>query len=183
MLRMIALLAAASACLPAATLERLAMDDMISRSSAIVRARVTSSQAAFRGPAGPGGMIYTWYNLQVVESLKGANAAPVQVAVPGGFTQGLRQTIAGAPVLQNGQEYVLFIWTSRSGLPQLIGMSQGLFDIRRDLQGNTGVHRAAITEPMLDPVTHKQVADPGVRYTYEELKSLVLTKLGGKVTQ
>jgi hypothetical protein len=182
MLRLIVLLAVA-ACLPAATLERLSMDDMISQSSTIVRARVTSSQAAFRGPAGRGGMIYTWYTLQIVERWKGASGGQMQVAVPGGNVQGLRQTIPGAPVLQNGQEYVLFIWTSRSGLPQIIGLAQGLFDVRRDLQGNTGVHRAAITEPMLDPVTRKQVADQGVRYSYDELRSLVLSRLGGKVTQ
>ena len=182
MLRLIAFLAAA-ACLPAATLERLSMDDMVSQSSDIVRARVTSSQAAFRGPAGRAGMIYTWYTLQIVERWKGPGGGQTQVAVPGGYTQGLRQTFAGAPLLQNGQEYVFFIWTSRSGLPQIIGLGQGLFDIVRDPQGNTGARRSAITEPMLDPVTRKQVADQGIKYGYDELKSLVLSKLRGTVAQ
>jgi len=182
MLRMLALLAVAASAY-SATLQRLSMEEMIAQSSDIVRARVVSSSAAFRGPATSSGMIYTWYKLNVVERWKGGSSGQVQVAVPGGEAAGFRQTIAGAPVLETGKDYVLFIWTSPHGLPQIIGLAQGLFDVRPGSDGNLGAHRAAITEPMLDPVTRKQVADRGVTYTYKDLKSLVLSKVNGGTKQ
>ena len=182
MLRIIALLAVA-VCSYGATLQRLSMDEMIGQSSDIVRARVVSSSAAFRGPAASGGMIYTWYKLNIIERWKGGTSAQVQVAVPGGEVGGLRQTFPGAPVLETGRDYVLFIWTSPRGLPQIIGLSQGLFDLRPDSDGNLGAHRAVITEPMLDPVTRKQVADRGVAYTYTDLKALVLSKVNAGAKQ
>jgi hypothetical protein len=180
--RTIALLAVA-VCSYAATLERLSMDEMIGQSSDIVRARVVSSSAAFRGPATSGGMIYTWYKLNVIERWKGGTSTQMQVAVPGGEVGGLRQTIPGAPVLEAGRDYVLFIWTSPRGLPQIIGLAQGLFDLREDSDGNLGAHRTVITEPMLDPVTRKQVADRGVAYTFKDLKALVLSKVNGGANQ
>src|SRR5947209_13642808 len=176
MLRIIALLVAAVFS-QAATLQRLSMDEMIGQSSDIVRGRLVSSSTAFRGAAGRSGMIYTWYTLQVIERWKGGPSAQIQVAVPGGETGGYRQTIAGAPVLESGKDYVFFIWTSPRGLPQILGLSQGLFDVRPDSNGNLGAHRAAITEPMLDPVTRKQVADQGLAYSYTDLKNLVLSKV------
>jgi hypothetical protein len=182
MRRTIALLAVA-VCSYAATLQRLSMDEMIGQSSDIVRARVVSSSAAFRGPAASGGMIYTWYKLNVIERLKGRTSTEMQVAVPGGQVGGLRQTIPGAPVLESGRDYVLFIWTSSRGLPQIIGLSQGLFDLRAESDGNLGAHRAVITEPMLDPVSRKQVADRGVELTYKDLKALVLSKVNGGANQ
>jgi hypothetical protein len=178
MLRIFALLAVA-VCSEAATLQYLPMDEMVGKSSDIVRARVVSSSAAFRGPATNAGMIYTWYKLQVIERWKGGTSAQAQVAVPGGEVAGFRQTIAGAPVLETGKEYVLFIWTSPRGLPQIIGLTQGLFDLKSDSSGNLRAHRPAISETMLDPVTRKQVVDRGISYTYGDLKNLVLKKVNG----
>src|SRR5690348_12046055 len=125
MLRLIAFIAAVVS-VQGATLSRLSLDDMIAKSSDIVRARVTGQRSAFRGTT-PAGMIYTWYSLQVVETLKGSPKP--EVAVPGGSVGRYRQTIAGAPELKHGDEYVFFIWTSRNGLPQIIGLSQGLLSV------------------------------------------------------
>src|ERR1017187_5269571 len=51
--------------LPSATLERLSLDDMITRSTTIVRGNVTASWAAFTGS-----VIYTHYQIQVSEQLR-----------------------------------------------------------------------------------------------------------------
>ncbi|MGH9665509.1 MAG: hypothetical protein ACRD9L_13880, partial [Bryobacteraceae bacterium] len=69
-----------------ATLERLSLDDMIVKSTAIVHARVTGSYAAASGR-----MIYTHYTIQVSESLKGKAAGAMDVAVPGGAAKGFQQ--------------------------------------------------------------------------------------------
>ena len=50
-------------------------------------------------------MIYTHYQVQVINSYKGtALVRYVDVAVPGGVLNGFQQPVAGAPVLTAGQE-------------------------------------------------------------------------------
>ena len=131
----------------ATALEQLTLDDMIRQSTAIVRARVTGSHAGMRS-----GNIYTYFQLQVVENWKGQPIA--EVAVPGGVAGGIRQNVSGAPELKRGQEYVLFLWTSRSGLTQVIGLSQGLFQLSEEGSGGgSGVavaERPAASELMLN---------------------------------
>jgi len=43
----------------------------------------------------------------------------------------------------------MFLWTSKSGLTQVIGLSQGLFAVVPDSAGNSMVIRAAASEHML----------------------------------
>lgn len=174
MFRLIAFVAAVAS-VQAATLSRLSLDDMIAKSSDIVRARVTGQRSAFRGAAGPGGMIYTWYSLQVVETLKGT--ARTEIAVPGGTVDRYRQTVAGAPELKSGDEYLFFIWTSKSGLPQIIGLSQGLLGINIGSLGKRTATRAPATETVIDPVTGKAAADQGLKYDYDNLKAIIAARL------
>lgn len=136
--------------LPGATLQYLSIDDMIAKSTAIVRGRVGASSVSMDGPAGRG-TIYTHYSIQVLEALKGSASGSVDVAVPGGALRNLRQTFAGAPTLRPGNEYVFFLWTSRTGLTQIIGLSQGLFTIQSDPAGKVVASRAASGEPMIGP--------------------------------
>jgi hypothetical protein len=126
----------------ATTLQKLGLEEMIQQSTGIERAKVTGSHAARLGTD-----IYTYYRLEVLESLKGAIQR--EIAIPGGAADGHRQVVAGAPELTNGQEYVLFYWTSKSGLTQLLGLSQGLFSERADVAGNPLLVRPAATETML----------------------------------
>src|SRR5690242_13838712 len=108
----------------ATILQPLSLDDIIRQSTGIVRARVSGSYSASRGQD-----IFTFYQLQVLETLKGPSASQMDVATPGGAARGQRQKVAGAPSLLPGGEYVIFLWTSRSGLTQVIGLSQGLFRV------------------------------------------------------
>src|SRR5579862_7587607 len=118
--------------LPATTLEQLSLGDMIQKSTGIVHAKVTGSYAAYQGAD-----IWTHYQLQVMEDWKPSGQVATEVAVPGGSAKGVRQSVAGAPVLTVGGEYVLFLWTSRSGITQVIGLSQGLFSVKQDASGNS----------------------------------------------
>lgn len=123
----------------ATTLQVLTTDQMIQQSTAIVHVKVSGSSAMLRGRN-----IYTVYALNVIETLKsGPNGALNSVAVPGGTLNGIRQMVAGAPALITGQEYVIFLWTSPSGLTQIIGLSQGLFGVTQDSSGNTVLVRPA----------------------------------------
>ena len=151
---------AALVAVQATTLQRLSLDEMIQQSTSVVRATVKGSYSALRGQD-----IWTFYQLQVAETLKSGGpgaGTSLDVAVPGGTVQGVRQAIAGAPALAPGTEYVMFLWTSRSGLTQVIGLSQGLFLVTRDGAGNSVLTRPAAAATMLDqngnPVTDQAVS-------------------------
>src|SRR5664279_2344981 len=77
-----------------ATLERLSLDEMITRSTTIVRGTVTASWAASTGS-----VIYTHYRIQVSEQFKGTAQNTVEVMTPGGSVKGLSQSFSGSPVL------------------------------------------------------------------------------------
>jgi hypothetical protein len=153
----------------ATTLEQLSVADMIQKSTAIVRAKVTGSNAANRN-----GTIYTFYHLQVLENLKASTPSSVDVAVPGGALGNVSQSVAGAPSLRPGAEYVLFLWTSKSGLTQIIGLSQSAFDSQTAADGKTLLTRPGISERMLDS-QGRPVVDKGL--------SLDLGDLRGRVRQ
>jgi hypothetical protein len=147
---------------------------MIAKSTAIVRGKVGQSWAAFSGP-----VIYTHYQVQVSESYKGAAAGTVDVVVPGGVAGSLRQTFAGTPVLNSGEEYVLLLWTGRNGLTQVIGLTQGLFSLDRG-QTDPLATRAASRELMLDPKNGKPVKDQTLVMRLSELRTRISTTLGSK---
>ena len=168
-----ALLASIIGPIPAATLERLSMDDMVQKSTDIVRVRVQNSSASLRGTPGRGN-IYTHYTVQVLERWKGNSAAQMDVAVPGGTVANRRQTFPGSPALQSNTEYVLFLWTSPSGLTQIIGLSQGLVNVRMDASGTTVLTRAGIGEPMVD-TSGNAVTDPGFSTTLTGFRTTMRT--------
>jgi hypothetical protein len=160
--------------LRATTLERLSLDEMIQKSTEIVRGRVVSTNGARRGA-----MIYTQARVQVSEWWKGKEATAIEVFVPGGVYGGERQSVSGAPQLKEGYDYVLFLWTGRSGMTQVIGLSQGVFDLKINTADRTvQASRAASTETMLDSQSHEPVVDTPVRMTVSQLRDRVRNVLG-----
>lgn len=167
---LIALTGAISA--SAATLEKLSVDEMSRKATSIVRGRVTSCATETQGS-----LILTRCRLQVSEYWKGTLADPSFV-LPGGQYQGLVQTFTGTPTMVEGQEYVLFLWTGKSGKAQVIGLSQGSFSLAADGKGGEArVRRAASTEVMLDK-NGLPVADTPMDLSVSELKTRVTRALG-----
>jgi hypothetical protein len=158
--------------LQCATLERLSLDDMIAKSTAIVRGKVTSSYAAYSGRA-----IYTHYAIQVSERFKGGGQGTLDVAVPGGVASGLRQTFAGAPEFQAGDEYVFFLWTGKSGLTQVIGLTQGLFAIPAGTSADPVATRAVSGELMLARGSAVPVKNQTLVMKVSELRSRIAATL------
>lgn len=175
-----AVLAAAS--LRATLLEQLTLDDMIRQSTGIVRATVTGSRSIANH-----GSIYTLYHLHVLEAPKpvtgqagaATSAHELDVAVPGGALNGIRQVAVGAPELNVGGEYVLFLWTGKSGITQIIGLSQGLFATSRDSSGRLVLNRAAQDEPMIDRQGHS-VPSSTVALSWTELCTRIARQLAQK---
>lgn len=156
-----------------ATLERLSLDEMISKSTAIVRGKVTGSTAAMRG-----GIIYTSYSIQVSELFKGPAQSYVTVAVPGGVANSRRQTFPGAPEFKAGDDFVFFLWTGKSGTTQVIGLTQGLFRLSASTTGDAVATRPASAELMLDRATGEPVKDQAVVMNLSDLRAHIASVLG-----
>jgi len=156
------LMATALPVLTAATLEQLSLEQMIQKSTAIVRGRILGSTTIRRGM-----VLYTTSRVQVLERWKGAAAGQVEVSVPGGAMSGLRQTFSGAPRLADGGEYVLFLWTGKSGVTHVIGLSQGLFHVQGEM-----LYRSASGETMLDG-GGRAVADQDLRMSMAQMRAAI----------
>lgn len=158
------LVTAGAVSLQGATLERLPLDDLVQQSTAIVRGRVAGSYTGFRGS-----VIYTHWKVQVIERWKGATQSTVEVLVPGGSNGARRQSVAGAPQLVEGREYLLFLWTSKSGATYLTGLTQGLFELPKNDADEVMATRAASSETMLDRGTWQPVKDEAVEMRLRDI--------------
>ncbi|MEN6304310.1 MAG: hypothetical protein ABFD96_16370 [Armatimonadia bacterium] len=158
----------------AATLEQLSFDEMVEKSTSIVHGRVIGTYTTAKGS-----LIYTHYRVQVSERWKGAPALEADLVVPGGVLGNVRQSFTGAPRLAQGSDYVLFLWTGKSGLTHIIGLTQGLFDVTTDAKGNTMAVRGTSGETMLDRATGKPVTEESLSFTLTDLRTRILRATGG----
>lgn len=169
-------LAFGAATLPAATLQQLSLDDLIQKSTAIVRAKVVDSHADFRGKE-----LFTHWKLQVEDQWKGGTAA--EVMGPGGSLRGYRQNVPGAPQLTVGKEYVLFLWTSKSGATYLTGWGQGVFELSSSNASELMATRAPVGETVVEQGTWRPVKDNGVQMPFSELSAKISAALGKGVSR
>ncbi|MGH9722064.1 MAG: hypothetical protein ACRD8O_17790 [Bryobacteraceae bacterium] len=168
-------LAATAASVKATTLTRASLDDLIEKSTAIVRGRVVSATPAVRGSS-----IYTAVRVQVIERWKGSQEGQVEVVVPGGTVGGMRETVTGAPELTAGAEYVLFLWTGpRNRVTQLLGLSQGVLDLITNAKGETLVVRSPVDATLVDPSSGKQVRQEPVQMRLSDFSTRVARTLAG----
>jgi hypothetical protein len=165
--------AMAAGTLQCATLQRLPLDDMMNRSSTIVRGKVTDSWASLTGS-----VIYTHYRIQVIENFKGPRQAAVEIMVPGGVVDNLQQNFSGSPALNKGDEFVFFLWTSKAGITWITGLTQGLFALSPDAAAaDRMATRAPSRELMLDPGTARPVRDGALSMRLSELRGRIASTL------
>jgi Na+/H+-translocating membrane pyrophosphatase len=160
----------------ATTLEKLSVEQMAQKATAVVRGRVEGCSAAFRGRS-----IYTNCTVRISERWKGETGATASVSIPGGSVQGLTQSVSGAPSLTQGQEYVLFLWTGQKGVTHLIGLSQGAFELAG--AKTDGVAQRAATGASLLDSSGREVADDPVEMRVSELRNRVRKALAGGGSQ
>jgi len=151
-----------------ATLELLSLNDLISKSTTIVQAQVTASSASYTGT-----VIYTHYKVNVLAQWKGPTQSAIDVQVPGGTANGVRQTYPGVPQLITGQQYVLFLWTSSTGATYPIGFTQGVFNLSQDASGNVTVAQMPTTETILAPGTGQAVKSQPIGMPLTQLISAI----------
>lgn len=146
------------------------MDALAVQSTAIVRGHVTDSYTSVTGPT-----VYTHYHVTVAEVMKGQPGFTVDVAIPGGTAGGLRQSYPGVPQLTVGGDFLLYLWTSPSGLNMPTGFSQGIFQVSGDPSA-LQLSRSASAELMLDATGHP-VRDQAVTMRLADMRVRVATSL------
>jgi hypothetical protein len=173
-MRLAAVILGLTVCAPTfvATLEKLTISQMAQQSTTIVRGRITGCTGETRGS-----IIYTRCGVAVTETWKGTPKPRVEFVVPGGRVQNLTQTFTGAPKFSANEQYVLFLWVGRSGVPQVIGLSQGVFDVSL-VSGTPLVRREPAAGLMVDS-KGKQIRDEGVSMTVTSLREQVDQALAG----
>ncbi len=166
----LALLFVGSLCARAATLEQLSTERLIDESTEILRGTVVYCNYLYRAP-----MIWTVCEVNVAERFKGAEAGKVTVAIPGGVASGYRQTFEGTPALERNSEYLFFLWQGKSGLKQIMGLSQGLLTISKDAKGNLVAVKPASAERMLNGAG-QPVQDAGWTMRLTDLSARIQTR-------
>jgi hypothetical protein len=76
-----------------------------------------------------------------------------------------------------GQEYLLFLWTSKSGAIYLTGWGQGVFSLSRNGAGELTASRTPASETMLDPATWLPVQDEGLQMRYADMTAQIAATL------
>jgi len=171
---MLGCMVAALAPMPGSTLQQLSLNDMIQLSTAIVHGKAQQTISSYSGS-----IIYTHYKIQVSETFKGPSATQLDIAVPGGASNRFQQTFAGTPTLGSSQDYVFFLWTSKSGLTQIIGLSQGLFVVTKNSAGQLMVARGPSSELMVN-AAGQPVNDSAMQMLLSDLRSQIQTALGSR---
>ena len=158
--------------LPGATLQKLSFEEMVSKSTAIVRAKIGPPTGRQHGA-----LVYSHHRISILETWKGNLGTSADIVVPGGQVGRLQQTVAGAPRLPVGEELVLFLWTSPSGLTHVIGLSQGVFQLERDPAGDVILNRGPLAASLVTSAG-RPTSDDGMRMGLTEFKSRVSSALG-----
>jgi hypothetical protein len=154
--------------LSATTIARATLDELIEKSTSIVRGKVLRVYGVRNG-----GLVSTYVRVGVIERLKGPEAAEVEVVIPGGTAGGLVQKVSGVPQLVEGAEHVLFLWRGRSGQTRLLGLGQGVLDLGKGPAGEPVVTRQAIDAHIVDPASGRAVEPEVVSLRYADFAARV----------
>ena len=101
---------------------------IVSEAGIIVHGRVVDVRSALTGPRRT---IESFITVEVIESLKGDPGATVTFRVPNGQVGRYRRILVGAPEFVEGEEVVLFLQGRAPAMPTPVGLSQGVYRVRR----------------------------------------------------
>jgi len=148
-----ALLAAGSGF--AATVVPLSLSDLVAQSDLAIEGKIGSGAPDWSGPAGAS-MIFTYWEVEVTETLKGTVTASLLVRTPGGTKDGRSLEVPGAPSFHPDQRLILFLKKteeSRSGQPvyEVLGWQQGALDIMTEPASGEPVVRRPVKSSQKQP--------------------------------
>lgn len=110
-------------------LPRYTLGELTAGSEMIFEGRVTHTWTAWDRKHT---YIWTHYEVQTGEVLKGFAAAAITVSEPGGALDGVQQLFSGATPYAVGEHVVLFLYRTPVGYLRTRGGPQGKFSIQND---------------------------------------------------
>ena len=115
--------------LSAALIPAFSLEDLSERSKSIVEGTVLRSWFAWDAKHSH---IWTHYEVQVAEWIRGAGGRSIIVSEPGGSLDGLNQQVSGVVHYQPGEHVVLFVYATPIGFLRATGGGQGKLTIAPD---------------------------------------------------
>lgn len=114
---------------PATMVPRLSLEELTDGSQLIIHGHVRRSWTAWDRTHQ---FIWTHYEVQVLESLKGIPQSRVVVSEPGGAVGGMVMRIGGTLPFTIGEEAILFLYRTPVGYWRTYGLGQGKYTVTRD---------------------------------------------------
>lgn len=105
-------------------------DNIIKKANFIVRGNVRSAEFFKRD-----GHIWTRYEFLVSEFIRGSGASIVFFEQPGGRTGDIITNVAGVRNFAPGEHLCLFLWADPKGNFQVLGFTEGCFELEEDTNG------------------------------------------------
>jgi hypothetical protein len=104
-------------------------NDIVSGSHIIVHGRVVDVRAEWTNDRA---QIESYITVAPSAFYRGSPAASVTFRVPGGQVGRYKQVTVGAPQFVPGEEAIVFLRANGPAVPQVFGLSQGVFRVRVD---------------------------------------------------
>lgn len=128
--------------LPATTVEPPSFESLVSRSDYVVRAVIKSATPEWKETDGRP-YISTRFELEVSDVVKGTPPLPLRLDLLGGKIGEVEFKVSGMPILEVGDECILFVYGAEKKFYPLVAMMHGVYPILREAKtGNAYVLRA-----------------------------------------
>lgn len=150
--------------------------ESVSRAPTIVRGKAASSRADWAESRDGMRRIYTYTELEVIETLKGEDLGSKIVARElGGAVAGVALEVPGTAKFEPGEEVIVFLsgQLNSDGSLDLKGMMMGKFEIKADADGQEW-----ITGPGISSSGHEHLRQGGQKWTISALRKLIKEQKG-----
>jgi hypothetical protein len=159
--------------IPAMTLE-----DLARQSQSVVQGKVARTWSAWDNDHQ---VIWTHYEVEVSDSLKGPAQSKLVVSEPGGTVGETSMLIAGTPVYEVGEEIVLFSEATPIGYARTCGWGQGKFRVSTAQDGTRKVVAWGRGTVELVESSKKQRAPGETRTALQTLNGMGLDEFKARV--
>ena len=117
-------------------------DELVQRADLVLVGTVSEVHSEFAAGGLDQNTIFSYVNFSDLQVVKGqAGSEPYVLRVPGGVVGRFAQDYPGIPAFQTGQRYVVFIRGNRHDFFPVVGITQGVFRILSNAQGQQVVVR------------------------------------------
>ncbi len=168
-----------SAGLGTATLiQRMSLEELVDQSQSVVHGSVAKKWSAWDEKQQ---LIWTHYEIAVVDSLKGRGEAKLVLSEPGGTVGDAVMQVAGAPSYEVGEEVVLFTTLTPIGYARTCGWTQGKFHVEKSANGVSRVLASSVQGAEIAERSSKQPAAAQAQTDLRSVNGMQLDEFKAKL--